>query len=187
MANNFMEEIYGEDYIEHHGVKGMKWGVRRQRNRAISARYNSSLDKTRQNLDRKVASGRFNSKEADRRYDNQWEQSVSAISRDKHRANAKAYSEAAREAKSSKKAAKYERKAAKQLKKAEAANKEVLRLKKMSDLTDKTYDTKISSGEKLALSIMGTDNANKYLVNRSKNSAAYSAGQIVMERYLYED
>lgn len=31
MADNFIEELYGENYIEHHGVKGMRWGVRRQR------------------------------------------------------------------------------------------------------------------------------------------------------------
>ena len=55
MANNFMEEIYGEDYIEHHGVKGMKWGVRRSPEQLGHRIVNSHRDRHERKEARKDA------------------------------------------------------------------------------------------------------------------------------------
>lgn len=35
------------NYLEHHGVKGMKWGVRRERRKTMNQRLKESKDKTK--------------------------------------------------------------------------------------------------------------------------------------------
>ena len=60
-----MYQVYNDEYLEHHGIKGMHWGIRRFRNRdgsltaAGRARYDVDLKKSKQRV--KSAKDRYNS------------------------------------------------------------------------------------------------------------------------------
>ena len=60
-----MYQVYNDEYLAHHGIKGMRWGIRRFRNRdgsltaAGRARYDVDLKKSKQRV--KSAKDRYNS------------------------------------------------------------------------------------------------------------------------------
>ena len=69
-----MYQVYNDEYLAHHGIKGMHWGIRRFRNRdgsltaAGRARYDVDLKKSKQRVksakDRYKSSGRISDKAA---------------------------------------------------------------------------------------------------------------------------
>lgn len=51
-GGNFMAEQ--EYYLAHHGVKGMKWGVRKDKKRRAREEYDREVEAKRDELDRRA-------------------------------------------------------------------------------------------------------------------------------------
>lgn len=172
-----------EVYLAHHGVKGMKWGVRHERNKALRSQYRAAVEKSSAKYAKEANAGKYNSYEANRRLSN--ESDIHALNYRKNvkLGNAKAYREAAKAATSSKKAAKYERKANRQEAAAKRYDTTAKNSKIYSETTNKGY-SRTSTVEKAVLPALNTRYANKYLHTRANNSAAASAGKILVDAYM---
>lgn len=193
------------NYLEHHGIKGQKWGVRRFQNpdgsltdagrrRAAKSEYRTtkkSIKKqareSRKAYESKLSSdvrwGKIDEGERRRRSENASRLRYQENKSKRLAAKSKMNASLAEDSKGVSKAFRdfksgYEAKRSVDLKKAAKDTKTMI------EITDSVYKNRLSDGERLVTSFLSTSTANSYYSKRANASVTEAAGRVAVETLL---